>query len=343
MRIVLIGASGNLGTAILRRLRADGHDLVGVSRRAPDSSDEPYSGVAWREIDVASTGARAELAEALVGADAVVHLAWALQPNHDEPAMRRTNVGGLAAVLDAAAAAGVQHIAVASSVGAYSPGPKRRRVDESWPTGGIATSHYARHKAMGERLLDRFEREHPDVVVTRMRPGLVFQRDAAGEIAGLFVGGLVPMRLLGSLSLPVLPLPTSLVSQAIHASDVASAFAAALDRRAGGAFNIAAEPVLGPTEVALVLAGARPVPFRREALRAIVWATWKLRLQATDPGWIDLATSIPLMSTERARAELGWAPRVSSTEALAEIVDGFRDRAAKPSSASLRGSGALRL
>ncbi|WP_378148120.1 hypothetical protein ACFJGV_07885 [Cnuibacter sp. UC19_7] len=234
-------------------------------------------------------------------------------------------------------------IAVASSVGAYSPGPKSRRVDEHWPTGGIATSHYAKHKAMNERQLDRFEEAHPETTVTRIRPGLVFQRDASAEIAGLFLGTLVPMRLVGSLRLPVLPLPTSLVSQAIHASDVASAFALVVEQGAGGAFNLAGEPVLGPREVARGVAGARPVPFRREVLRAIVWATWKLRLHATDPGWIDLATAVPLMSTERARRELGWAPRVTSTDALAEIMDGLRTRAAKPSSASLRGSGALRV
>ena len=67
----------------------------------------------------------------------------------------------------------------ASSVGAYSPGPKDRRVDESWPTGGTPTSYYARHKAEVERRLDRFEQEAPDVRVVRMRPGLVFKKEAA--------------------------------------------------------------------------------------------------------------------------------------------------------------------
>ena len=38
-------------------------------------------------------------------------------------------------------------------------GPKDRRVDESWPTTGIPTSFYSRHKAEVERLLDRFEEE----------------------------------------------------------------------------------------------------------------------------------------------------------------------------------------
>ena len=66
-------------------------------------------------------------------------------------------------VFSAAAAAGVPALVYASSVGAYSPGPKDRAVDESWPTGGIKTSFYSRHKAEVEQLLDVFEAEHPEV------------------------------------------------------------------------------------------------------------------------------------------------------------------------------------
>src|SRR5205085_1852069 len=132
----------------------------------------------------------------LAGADAVIHLPWLLQPNHDERLMAATNIDGLKHVLAAVVAAGVQQVVVASSVGAYSPGPKRRRVDESWPTGGLHSSHYARHKAVNERMLDRFELEHPAVVVTRMRPGLVMQGTVGDELRAFFAGPLVPVRWL---------------------------------------------------------------------------------------------------------------------------------------------------
>jgi len=52
MRVVITGASGNLGTALLRRLRADGHELVGVSRRRPPPDVEPYAGVRWYPLDL---------------------------------------------------------------------------------------------------------------------------------------------------------------------------------------------------------------------------------------------------------------------------------------------------
>lgn len=339
MRVVIVGASGNLGTALVRRSADDPHtQVVGISRRRPATDPGPYAGIEWHTIDIATSSAPSRLAAVFAGADAVVHLGWALQPNHDEAEMARTNVTGTRAVLEGVAAAGVPHVLLASSVGAYSFGPKRTRVSEDWPTGGITSSHYGRHKAINERAMDDFEHAHPDVVVTRFRPGLVFQPDAAREIAGLFIGPLVPVRLLGALRhLPALPLPTSLVAQGVHADDVADAFWRAIERRAGGAFNLAAEPVLDPVEVARALGVSRTLPLRRQVLRAIVDLTWRLRLQATDPGWIDLATSIPIMSTQRARQDLGWEPVFSSTDALRQVVDGFATDRGLPASPPLRG------
>jgi UDP-glucose 4-epimerase len=339
LRIVVVGATGNVGSAVLKRLHSapDVGSIVGVARRRPDSSQPPYAGVEWEQVDIGSALSLAKLVDVFDGADAVVHAGWALQPNHDEAAMRATNVDGTARVLEAAAAASVGQVVVMSSVGAYSVGPKRRRVDESWPTGGIATSHYARHKAANERALDAFEEEHPEILVTRMRPGLIFQRDAGLEVAGLFLGRRFPTRWLSVIRPPILPFPSGAIFQAVHTDDVADAIWRTIDRGASGPFNIAAEPVLDPQLIATTIGARRTVPFRAGAARALVGLTWRLRLQATDPGWIDIAISVPIMSTARARTELGWIPKVTSTEALAEIVDGVAKRTRVKASGPLGG------
>ena len=279
----------------------------------------------------------AALSRAFAGADAVIHLAWLLQPNHDERRMAATNIGGLEHVLAAVAAARVPQVVVASSVGAYSPGPKKRRVDESWPTGGLHSSHYARHKAVNERILDRFEVEHPAIVVTRMRPGLVMQGVVGEELRSLFMGPFIPVRWLGRIPLPVVPIPVRTISQVVHADDLADAFARVVLRRAAGAFNIATEPVIGPQDVASVL-GGRWLPVRIAPIRGLVWLLWHLRVLAADPGWIDIATSVPLMSTDRAREELGWVPRKDGVEAVAEAVRGVSDRTKAAGSPHLGGT-----
>lgn len=338
MRIVIVGATGNLGTALLRRLQNETTvtGIVGVSRRLPNSAVAPYSGVSWHALDIGSPAAPRQLARIFAGADAVVHLGWALQPNHDEVALWRTNVIGMKNVLAAVAAARVPQFSYASSVAAYSPGPKTKRVDENWPTGGIPSSHYSRHKAINERALDRFEEDHPAIVVSRLRPGFVFQRRAASEIAGLFAGRLVPLGWLKFVRPPVAPMPRQFVFQVVHSDDVADAFWRVIDRRAAGAFNIAAEPIVDPTVVASVLRSTW-VPMRLRVLRLLVRVTWKLRLQPSDPGWIDAGAMIPVMSTSRAREELGWVPATPSTVALDEIIRGAGDHANVEASPQLRG------
>jgi UDP-glucose 4-epimerase len=339
MRIVVTGATGNVGTAVLARLhRAPEVDsIVGIARRLPDSTVAPYRDVAWHALDVGESGSQVPLQQLFAGADAVIHLAWALQPNHDEAAMRRTNVSGTRHVLEAAAAVEVPQVVVASSVGAYSVGPKRRRVDETWPTGGVHSSHYARYKAANERAMDAFEKSNPGVILTRLRPGLIFQKDAGAEIAGLFLGRNFPTRWLQRIRPAILPLPSQFIVQAVHATDVADAYWRAIDRRAAGAFNVAAEPVLTPELIAKAFGATSTVPFRAHVLRLIMDATWRARIQATDPGWLDLGTAVPVMSTERARNILGWSPEISSTDALAEIVDAVADRSNLDASGPLKG------
>src|SRR3712207_9028128 len=91
------------------------------------------------------------------------------------------NVESNSRLMRAVEEAGVPALLYSSSVGVYSPGPKDRAADESWPRDVTPTSYYARHKAEVERRLDRFEREKPDIRVVRIRPALAFKKEAAHD------------------------------------------------------------------------------------------------------------------------------------------------------------------
>jgi nucleoside-diphosphate-sugar epimerase len=189
----------------------------------------------------------------------------------------------------------------------------------------VATSFYARHKAEVERVLDRFERENPDIRVARLRPGLIFKRDAATEIRRLFVGPLLPSPLVRPSLIPIVPDPHGrLVFQAVHSLDVGEAYRLALHSDAGGAFNVAADPVLDPAALARLF-GARVVRVPPRLLVGAAAISWRLRLQPSPRGWVDMALAVPVMDTARAREVLGWRPRRSSEESLLELLEGMRD------------------
>jgi nucleoside-diphosphate-sugar epimerase len=324
MRIVITGATGNVGTSLLQALIPDPQvdEIVGVARRRPEIA---LPKTTWVEADVVD----ADLAAIFRGADCVVHLAWLIQPSRDQRLLEKVNVEGSGRVFHAVAAAGVPALVHASSVGAYSPGPKDRPVDESWPTEGIQSAYYSRQKAATERLLDRLEREAPSVRVVRLRPGLIFKRDAASGIRRLFAGPLLPNPLVRRALIPVVPKAERLVFQAVHSLDVGEAYRLAAVGDVRGAFNVAAEPVLDPNALAEAL-GAKPVAVSFGVLRAAADLSWRLRMQPTAPSWVDLAFGVPVMDTSRARSELAWQPRHGADEALVELLGGMRDGAGYP-------------
>ena len=124
MRVVVTGASGNVGTAVLERLRhsPDVSHITAVGRRPPEPDDRPSGGVpvTWRVADMGED----PMDDVLAGADALVHLAWRFHPTRDERQTWHDNVVGSIQTFAAAARQGVKTLVYASSVGAYSPGPQ---------------------------------------------------------------------------------------------------------------------------------------------------------------------------------------------------------------------------
>lgn len=321
-RVVVTGATGNLGTSVVETLAADPDitSITGIARRETDQAVPKFDLV---PLDLA-TADDAQLDSVLAEADAVVHLAWSFQPTRDPATTWRINVLGAMRVFESVARCEVPVLVHASSVGAYSPGPKDEPVDESWPTHGWPSAAYPREKAYLERVLDDLERRRPELRVVRIRPAFVFQRAASAEQRRIFAGPLLPGRLVRPELIPVVPDIPGLRVQAVHADDVAEAFRLALHNPVSGAFNVAAQPPVDATVLAELL-GASTVRIPASVVRGAVAAAWRLHAVPASPELFDTVIRLPLMDVTRAERELGWQPRFSASEALSEFFEGLRD------------------
>jgi UDP-glucose 4-epimerase len=319
MRIVVLGATGNVGTSVVEQLVADPgvQSVVGVARRRPDWQPEK---VEWVQADLGHD----ELPRCFAGADAVLHLAWAFQPSHRPQVTWDVNAVGSARVLTEVGRARVPVLVVASSVGAYSPGDKNTAVDETWPTHGWPTAAYCREKAYVERLLDHFEVASPWCRVVRMRPCFLFKRSAAPEQRRIFAGPLVPQRLLGRIRIPMIPALAGLRFQMMHTDDAATAYVRAAHADVSGAYNLAAEPVIDASAIADVF-GGRPIPLPTRPVRTLLSAAWHARAVPAPPDLFDYALQMPIMDTSRARRDLDWQPRRTALEALTEFRTGLQE------------------
>jgi UDP-glucose 4-epimerase len=335
MKVVIVGATGCVGTSVIEALAADPAvtEIVGVARRTPTSWQPAKT--RFEAADVRSS----EVTQHLRGADAVVLMAWAFQPTHQPLTTWDINVLGSINVLQAAADAGVGTVVYASSLAAYSPGAGRH-VDESWPTHSMPTAAYGREKAYLERYLDAYELRNPGLRVVRMRTAFIFKRSSASEQRRIFAGPLVPRALLRPGRLPILPFPAGLRFQAMHGDDAGEAYRLALLSDARGAYNVAADPIIDRESFGKLLE-TRAIEVPKQALAAAMAGAWRLRLIPADESLLKMFVSLPTLDASRIRNELGWQPRRSGAEALSEVMQAMAEGAGGPTP-PLRPTGAGR-
>jgi nucleoside-diphosphate-sugar epimerase len=318
---------------MLRRLSGEQSvDAVVALARRPPQLVPPYDLASWHAVDLTQPDAEPALDTACTDADAVIHLAWELDPNRTGPAALSVAVDGTRSVLAAALRCGIGQLVHVSSAAVYLPVPRKGdrsiRADEGWPIGGVPSSAYSQSKVQVEMLLDGAAAAGADLAVARARPVGIVQRAAAGQLARYALGRRARLSRL-VFNTPALPVSRHLRLQLVHADDVADALWRMVASGLRGPVNLAAEPMLGPADVAAAF-GTRAVLVPDQLARAALWSSWRAGLQPLEPGWLDMATSLPLLDTTRARKELGWEPAYDSRAALDDLVAGVAENAGAP-------------
>lgn len=180
-RVVVTGASGFIGRALVAHLARSGHEVLAVSRSEFAPRDFP-SAVVRDYTDAA------HLAQIFAGHDTVVHLAALAHRgvSAQEPeasAVFAPNVAAARAVAVAAAAAGLRRLVLVSSIGVNGNRTDSRPFSESDSVNPVEP--YAMSKWQSESAVRQVAREHPRLDIVIVRPPLVYGPDAPGNFARL--------------------------------------------------------------------------------------------------------------------------------------------------------------
>jgi nucleoside-diphosphate-sugar epimerase len=254
-------------------------------------------------------------ADLLADCDVLVHLGHepagesSLPPSDDAP-VEVDGAGTVpeprdtAALLAAAAEAGIDHVVLLSSAMAYG----------AWPTNPVPITEdavlkpnpslrFAVERAEEERLVAAWRSEHPDATAAVLRPTVQVAEDrwswlsrSAWDGGGVRPGGAEP---------PV---------QFVHLDDVASAVVLAARKHLDGAFNVAPDGWLKAEELQ-ALAGGPRVRLPDAAATRLQALRWRLGLVSSPPGVVPYVAQPWVVANDRLRAE-GWVPRWSNEEAF---------------------------
>ncbi len=300
MKYVITGGSGYIGSRLVELLsaREDTERILITDIRPPAV---PWPKTSYVEMDVRNRAMHALLAAE--EPDALVHLAFILNPIHDEATMYDIDVNGTQNVLDAASGAGIEHLLVASSTTAYGAFPDNPvPLTEEHPVRGMPNYEYARDKTEIDRMCQLWAAEHPDRLMSIFRPCIVFGPNVDNYIVRFWVNA------------PFIPLidGVDMDFQYVHEEDVVEAVSRMLLERKAGIFNLTGDGALKLSESAALLGlKTRKVPFRH--YRRLASALWRLHVPRAEapPGQLDFSRYPWLASNEKAKAELDWQPRTS--------------------------------
>lgn len=309
MRVFLTGATGYLGMALARRLRAEGHTLTAVVRPASSVDALAEIGVVTYRGDVTD---RFSLREAMSGADWVVHLAAELDPVASLERMRVINVEGSEAVASLAQKLGVGRFLSVSSVAYFGGSP---------PDGSLATedsapqqpfpSAYSLTKHEGERAIREWAKR--GLKVTTVYPALIYgppgKKRGSNSFLGAFARGKFPV-LVGA----------DRKTSWVHVDDVVDALCRLLAGRGqdGRSYLLAGEVVTvrdlaGRIAVHTGVAAPRfdlPIPLARLGV-AVSGPLFRLvgKKPPLPAGQLTSLARHWAFDDTRARRELGWSPR----------------------------------
>jgi|SRR5581483_9628025 len=308
MKTLVTGAAGFIGSTLVDRLLADGHDVVGVDdlsngKRSNLATADASSAFQFAELDITTP----EFGKIVMDSspDVVLHLAAQVDVRVSvaDPLLdARLNILGTINVCEAARQAGVDKVVFTSSGGTIYGSPTRLPVDESSPT--LPGSPYGVSKVTGELYLAAYREMH-NIDWVSLALGNIYgpRQDPHGEAGVVAIFGTAmlqgrPTKIFGD--------GTS-TRDYVYVDDVVDAFVAAINKGSAQRFNIGSGVQTSVRELHSVVAAAAGAPDEPEFAEP---RTGELQAIALDAG--------------AAREVLGWTPAVEFADGVGRTVEWLR-------------------
>jgi nucleoside-diphosphate-sugar epimerase len=321
LTVAVTGPTGEIGISAVAALEQDPavDRIIGMARRPFEPASHGWTKTSYLRGDILHR----EAVDALVSdADVVIHLAFVIMGSREESA--RVNLAGTRNVFEATVAAGrPTRLVYTSSVAAYgyhsdNPVP----ITEEVPPRGSPEHYYSEQKAACEAALAEITGDS-SLAVYVLRPCIVAGPKAPALADAMPWNQLPDTIRKGIRALPILkpPFPDpGTPLQLVHHDDVATAIALATTTSAPpGAYNIAGDGIISMSDVAEAL-GARPVRVPRAAMAAASAIIARLPFVPSALEWLHMGRTSVVMDIGKAKSILGWTPRHSTADTLAELA-----------------------
>ena len=313
MKLAITGVAGYFGRKIVQRLeeKEEVDYIFGISRR---KFSHNFRKLDYRRMNVRNKKLGEIFKEK--GIDALIHLAFVLNPIHNEREMHDINVGGAKNVLEAAEYAGIDKIIMTSSTmayGAWRDNPEFLKEDS--PLRGHLTYYYNKDKVEVEKMCNAFMERNPDISMVILRPCLVL-----GPTVEHFYAKL--------LNFPFLPLVDgeNPRMQFIHEEDIARAYEHFLFN-GNGIYNIVGRGTMRWKEI-IEESGRKAISLPGRILYPSLTLLWKFHFLSIPPEILDFIKWPWVASGEKAE-RAGFKANYTTKEALHSFLEARKNEEAK--------------
>ena len=312
MRILITGAAGFIGQQLLADLAVQQPNWTLFAADIREIPANLLRGNVHPLLLDISRRAAVLKAVAECQPQAIVHLASVVSPppGMSEASLHAIDVDGTQAVVDAAAAHGVEQLIITSSGAAYGYYPENAEwIDEHDPLRGHNKFAYARHKREVEELLVQARITHPQLRQLILRPGTILGKRVNNQITDMFKKPVV-LGIQDSDSRFVF----------IWDQDVVRIIRKGLECGTAGTYNLAGDGALSLREIAQIL--RKPyLPLPAGLLQGALRLLKPLGLSQYGPEQVDFLRYRPVLANRRLKEEFGYTPGFTSREAFVAFLD----------------------